>query len=163
MSSDHSAMGEAGRSALAWLGLALMAISFIWWQLAPRAEQSAATAAPASAPFNLVILDPGHGGQDSGAICGGIPEKDLTLDIAQRADRFLQTQGIATVFTRIGDTYVSLADRAALANRTRGCVFVSIHFNEGNKNISNGVETYYAERQLTPAKPVLAWFPFLQR
>jgi N-acetylmuramoyl-L-alanine amidase len=65
--------------------------------------------------------------------------------------------------TRNGDNYVSLADRAALGNRAQDCIFVSIHFNEGNKNTSAGVETYYAEHQM-PAIPQLAsWLPFLQR
>ena len=95
-------------------------------------------------------------------MCGEILEKDLTLDVAQRVDRLLQAQGIATALTRTGDTYVSLADRAALTNRVPGCIFVSIHFNEGNKNTSAGVETYYAEHQI-PATPVLtSWLPFLR-
>lgn len=163
MFGSRSEAGQFGRSIFAWLGLVLMIASFGWWQIVSVPEKSGPTNVAAKSPFNLVVLDPGHGGQDSGAICGGILEKDLTLDIAQRVDRLLQTQGVATVLTRIGDSYVSLADRAALANRTRGCILVSIHFNEGNKNVSTGVETYYAERQLTAAKPVLAWLPFLQR
>ena len=52
-------------------------------------------------------------------MCGGVLEKDLTLDVARRIDRLLDSQGIATLMTRLGDTYVSLADRAAFANRAR--------------------------------------------
>lgn len=148
---------------MAWLGLGLMIASFAWSQLVSIPVKNAGGAVSARTPFNLVVLDPGHGGQDSGAMCGGIFEKDLTLDIVQRVDRLLQAKGIATLLTRIGDSYVSLADRAALANRTRDCIFVSVHFNEGNKKISSGVETYYAEHQLAQVKPVLAWLPFLQR
>jgi N-acetylmuramoyl-L-alanine amidase len=110
----------------------------------------------------MVVLDPGHGGQDSGAIWGGLMEKELTLDVAQRVDRLLQAQGIATLMTRTGDTYVSLADRAALTNRVPDCIFVSIHFNEGNKNASAGVETYYAEHQISATPPLASWLPFLQ-
>ena len=73
-------------------------------------------------PFAVVVLDPGHGGQDSGAMCGGVLEKDLTLDVAHRVDRLLQAEGIATAMTRLGDTYVSLADRAAFANRVSDCI-----------------------------------------
>jgi N-acetylmuramoyl-L-alanine amidase len=156
--------GFAGtmKSIVAWLGLALMVASFIWWQflLTPRPATSARrTGAPA--PFTLVVLDPGHGGQDSGAMCGTILEKDLTLDIAQRVDRLLQAQGLATLMTRVGDSYVSLQDRVAVTNRTRDCIFVSIHFNEGKK-IVGGVETYYAEHQATPAPRLVSWIPFFQ-
>jgi N-acetylmuramoyl-L-alanine amidase len=156
-------IGRRGRNTLAWLGFGLMIASFAWWQMAPISVKNETAAVSITAPFNLVVLDPGHGGQDSGAMCGGILEKDLTLDIAQRVDRLLQAQGVATLLTRIGDSYVSLADRVALANRARGCIFVSVHFNEGNKNISSGVETYYAEHRVAPVRPGLAWLPFLQR
>jgi N-acetylmuramoyl-L-alanine amidase len=156
-------IGQKGRNTFAWLGFGLMIASFVWWQAVSIPGKTGVGAVSVRAPFNLVVLDPGHGGQDSGAMCGSILEKDLTLDIVQRVDRLLQAQGIATLLTRIGDSYVSLADRAALANRSRDCIFVSVHFNEGNKNISNGVETYYAEHQVASVKPVLAWLPFLQR
>jgi N-acetylmuramoyl-L-alanine amidase len=65
--------------------------------------------------------------------------------------------------TRTGDTYVSLADRATLTNRVQDCIFVSIHFNEGNKNTSAGVETYYAEHQVAATPQLASWVPFLQR
>jgi len=112
-------------------------------------------------PFAVVVLDPGHGGQDSGAMCGGVLEKDLTLDVAHRIDRLLEAEGIATVMTRLGDTYVSPADRAAFANRVSDCIFVSIHFNEDNQPVSSGVETYYAAHQMTPGSFGTSWLPFL--
>jgi N-acetylmuramoyl-L-alanine amidase len=65
--------------------------------------------------------------------------------------------------TRVGDSYVSLAERAALTNRIPECIFVSIHFNETNKENSNGVETYYADHQVTPGIAMVSWLPFLQR
>jgi N-acetylmuramoyl-L-alanine amidase len=155
-----------GQSLIAWCGLLLMIGSFAWWQWYSQPSVSVTTSAPPEtvpAPFALVVLDPGHGGQDSGAMCDGVLEKELTLDVAQRIDRLLQAQGIATLMTRTGDSYVSLADRAALTNRARDCIFVSIHFNEGNKNTSAGVETYYAEHQIPATPPLTSWFPFLQR
>lgn len=149
---------------IAWLGLLLMIGSFAWWQLSFRPTVSTSAPPPAApAPVALVVLDPGHGGQDSGAMCAGILEKDLTLDVAQRVDRLLQAQGTATLMTRNGDNYVSLADRAALANRAQDCIFVSIHFNEGNKNTSAGVETYYSELQMPVAPSLVSWLPFLQQ
>ena len=153
------------KNIVAWLGFALMVASFVWWQILsiPRSAESAGSARrnAAPAPFTLVVLDPGHGGQDSGAMCGAIFEKDLTLDIAQRVDRLLQAQGLATLMTRIGDSYVSLQDRAAVTNRARDCILVSIHFNESKKTVS-GVETYYAEHQTAPAPRLVSWIPFFQ-
>jgi len=151
------------KNIVAWLGLGLMLVSFVWWQILstpPRPVNSTSTRrSGTSAPFTLVVLDPGHGGQDSGAMCGAILEKNLTLDIAQRVDRLLQSQGLATVMTRVGDSYVSLQDRAAVTNRARDCILVSIHFNESKKTAS-GVETYYAEHQAAPAPRLVSWIPF---
>jgi N-acetylmuramoyl-L-alanine amidase len=156
--------GAGGRNAVAWFGLLLMSVSFAWLQWTSKTGTALTGDRPPSTnqPFAMVVLDPGHGGQDSGAMCAGVLEKDLTLDIAQRVDRLLQTQGLATVMTRVGDSYVSLADRAALTNRVPDCIFVSIHFNEGNKPVSSGVETYYAEHQSTPHNGIVSWLPFLQ-
>src|SRR3989449_8340481 len=151
------------QNAVAWLGLLLMIASFVWWQLLLRPTPPAAPEAAIPAPFTVVVLDPGHGGQDSGAMCGGVLEKDLTLDVARRIDRLLDSEGIATLMTRLGDTYVSLADRAAFANRVRNCIFVSIHFNEDNKPVASGVETYYAAHQITAGSFLASWLPFLWR
>jgi N-acetylmuramoyl-L-alanine amidase len=157
------------RNILALSGLLLMMASFVWMQFRQIERAKSATeprtAQPlvAPGPFAVVILDPGHGGQDSGAMCGGLLEKDLTLDVARRIDRLLDSEGIATLMTRLGDTYVSLADRAAFANRIRNCIFVSIHFNEDNKPVASGVETYYASHQITAGSSLASWLPFLWR
>jgi N-acetylmuramoyl-L-alanine amidase len=63
----------------------------------------------------------------------------------------------------VGDSYVSLADRVSLGNRVRDCIFVSIHFNEGNQGMTSGIETYYADHQMLADQPLLGWLPFLQR
>jgi len=152
------------RNILAWTGLALMIVAFVWMQRTSKPRLAQSTMAQPSAgpgPFAVVVLDPGHGGQDSGAMCGGMLEKDLTLDVAKRVDRLLQSEGIATVMTRVGDSYVSLADRATFANRVSDCIFVSIHFNEDNRPVSSGVETYYAAHQITPGSLGATWLPFL--
>ena len=86
----------------------------------------------------------GHGGQDSGAICGTVLEKDLALDVALRAELLLRAAGFATVLTRTDDRYVSLADRVSLGNGADNSLFVSIHFNDGERPTISGVETYYA-------------------
>ncbi len=141
----------------------MMAVSIIWLEsIVPEAPRE--TTRRVGLTFPTVVLDPGHGGQDSGAMCGTMLEKDLTFDVARRLDRQLQAKGLNTVMTRIGDSYVSLAERAALTNRVQDCIFVSIHFNEGNKEgTSTGIETYYADHQVTPGAPVIPWLPFLER
>src|SRR5689334_10353931 len=152
----------AMKNIVAWMGLLLMLASFVWWQILSTPRPATSTRrAGATAPFTLVVIDPGHGGQDSGAMCGAIYEKDLTLDVAQRVDRLLQAQGLATLMTRVGDSYVSLQDRVAVTNRARDCIFVSIHFNESKKPVS-GIETYYAEHQTAPAPRLVSWIPFFQ-
>jgi len=162
-------MKRVFQNVLALSGLLLMVASFVWMQFRhperpiPRTESRSAQSPAVSKPFAVVVLDPGHGGQDSGAMCGGVLEKDLTLDVARRIDRLLDSEGIATLMTRVGDTYVSLADRAALANRARNCIFVSIHFNEDNKPVASGVETYYAAHQITAGSFLASWLPFLWR
>jgi len=128
---------RAMRNTAAWLGLLLMVASFAWMQWTSKPEPATSAQGPAPhEPFTVVVLDPGHGGQDSGAICGGMLEKDITLDVA---------------------------DRAALTNRVPKCVLISIHFNEDHKSVSSGIETYYAERQIQPGMPIISWLPFLQR
>jgi N-acetylmuramoyl-L-alanine amidase len=156
------------RNVLGSIGLVLMVASFIWMQWtasrSPITKTKTVQPSPSGEPFAAVILDPGHGGQDSGAICGGILEKDLTLDVARRIGRLLEAEGIATLMTRQGDTYVSPADRAKLASRVSDCIVVSIHFNEDNQPVSSGVETYYAAQQITSSSSVLAsWLPFVWR
>src|SRR6516164_8318085 len=161
-------MKQAFRNVLAVAGLLLMIVSLLWISIHQKKypaikKESKATPPAAPRPFTVVVLDPGHGGQDSGATCGGVMEKDLTLDVARRVDRLLDSEGVATLMTRLGDTYVSLADRAAFGNRVRDSIFVSIHFNEDNKPVASGVETYYAAHQITPGSVLASWLPFLSR
>ena len=161
-------MKQALRNVLAVAGLLLIMASLVWISFHQEKRptikrESKATPSRTSKPFTVVVLDPGHGGQDSGAMCGGVMEKDLTLDVACRVDRLLNSEGVATLMTRLGDTYVSLADRAAFGNRVRDSIFVSIHFNENNKPVASGVETYYAVHQSTAGSVLASWLPFLSR
>ena len=161
-------MKQAIRNVLGIAGLLLMIASLVW--ISFRQEKRPAVyreSKPAqqqtSKPFAVVVLDPGHGGEDSGAMCSGVMEKDLTLDIARRVDRLLDSEGVATLMTRVGDSYVSLADRAAFGNRATGSIFISIHFNEDNKPVATGVETYYAAHQSDPGSTFASWLPFFSR
>jgi len=161
-------MKQAFRNVLAVGGLLLMIASLVWISVHQEKRpainrQSKAIRSRTPKPFAVVVLDPGHGGPDSGAICGGVMEKDLTLDVARRVDRLLDSQGIATLMTRLGDSYISLADRAAFGNRTNDSIFISIHFNEDNKPVASGVETYYAAHQIASGSSLASWLPFFSR
>ena len=161
-------MKQAFRNVLAIAGLLLMIASLVWISFHQEKrpavyKTSKATQQQTSKPFAVVVLDPGHGGQDSGAMCGGFMEKDLTLDVARRVDRLLDSEGVATLMTRLGDSYVSLADRAAFGNRVNDSIFISIHFNEDNKPVASGVETYYAAHQINSDSAFGSWFPFFSR
>lgn len=152
------------RRIFSWLGLVLLAVSFACFVLLTPPAVPVAQPRPSrhgQSPF-VVVLDPGHGGQDSGAICGSVMEKDLTLDVALRAELLLRSAGCTTVLTRDSDRYLSLAERAAVANHEKNSLFVSIHFNDGEGATASGVETYFAARQGAPRPGILGWLSFLQ-
>ena len=154
------------RRAIPWLGLLLLSISFVWLvQLWVPMRPLPAPRKPVvrGEPPLVVVLDPGHGGQDSGAICGAVLEKDLALDVALRAELLLRAAGFATVLTRTDDRYISLAQRASLGNGADNSLFVSIHFNDGERPTISGVETYYAPQQSASPPGLFAWLPFLRR
>lgn len=89
-----------------------------------------------------VVLDPGHGGHDSGARGPHGREKDFALDVALRAKSMLERAGYNVVMTRSTDVFIPLERRAAIANRHRDGIFVSIHFNHGRNRAGTGIETF---------------------
>jgi N-acetylmuramoyl-L-alanine amidase len=91
----------------------------------------------------VVVLDPGHGGQDNGARWYGVSEKTLNLDVAKRVETMLKKRGIPVAMTRRTDTYVTLDSRAAIANRYNDSIFVSIHFNAHTNRSIKGIESFY--------------------
>jgi len=90
-----------------------------------------------------VIIDPGHGGKDKGAYWYGISEKTLTLDVAKKVETLLRSKGIKVLMTRKSDQYVSIQDRASIANNHSDAIFVSIHFNAHTNSSVKGIETFY--------------------
>lgn len=88
-----------------------------------------------------IMLDPGHGGKDPGAVGNGLQEKVLTLDIAKRIKRILETEytGVEVRLTRESDIYLDLSERAKLANTWGADLFLSIHINAGG---GTGWESY---------------------
>ncbi|HMP51777.1 MAG TPA: N-acetylmuramoyl-L-alanine amidase, partial [Candidatus Melainabacteria bacterium] len=101
--------------------------------------------APAS---STVILDAGHGGTDPGAQRGDTDEKDITLAIVKKTDRYLKASGVKVLLTRDEDKTVSLAERVDLTNKTRPDAFLSVHINSlESKSDIHGIETYYQTPQ----------------
>jgi N-acetylmuramoyl-L-alanine amidase len=96
-----------------------------------------------------VVLDPGHGGHDTGAIGpSGLMEKDVVLDLALRVRRLLQQRlGVRVLMTRTDDVFVPLAERSAFANRVKADFLVSLHVNAANKRGAVGFETFYFTRE----------------
>jgi N-acetylmuramoyl-L-alanine amidase len=92
---------------------------------------------------HIVVIDAGHGGSESGAVHGGINEKDLNLDIAKRLETLLKAQDINTYMTRTDDRYVGLYDRSDLANNLDATLFISIHNNAGNSWEQGSMTLYY--------------------
>ena len=108
------------------------------------------TPAPARAPVvtrrgpRPVVIDPGHGGDDVGAQSPiGVTEKEVTLAVARRLARILESRGRAVRLTRDGDQSRALTDRTALANRLDATVFISLHANASTVASVAGAETYY--------------------
>ena len=99
----------------------------------------------------IVVIDPGHGGNDRGGIPGQkLAEKVFTLDTGKRLVRILRANGdIKVVMTRDDDTFVSLTERTNIANQYRGrdAVFVSIHYNSAQREGAYGIETYYNNKR----------------
>ena len=91
----------------------------------------------------VVVLDPGHGGQDRGASgWRAVEEKRVNLDVAKRARVLLANEGMTVYLTRDGDRYVNLDERCRMAARWGADVFVSIHMNSSRSASASGVETY---------------------
>jgi N-acetylmuramoyl-L-alanine amidase len=94
--------------------------------------------------FTTVVVDAGHGGRDNGAFrrYGGA-EKSATLDVATRLARKLRESQFRTVMTRSSDVFIPLDERAAISNRQKNAIFVSVHFNDSRRRGIHGFETYY--------------------
>lgn len=98
---------------------------------------------------NRVVIDPGHGGFDSGAVgSSGLKEKDVTLDLARMLYHRMASQGMVKPFlTRTADYYVPLSDRTAIANQFQADLFISIHINASRNRNARGSETYYCSEK----------------
>lgn len=115
-------------------------------QQPPQPQTPTTPARPRDGQF-VVVIDPGHGGRDPGAVgIGGLQEKEVIFPISQRVTELLRAQGVEVIMTRTDDRTLDLAPRVEIANRANATVFVSIHANSISLSRPdvNGIETYYA-------------------
>jgi len=99
----------------------------------------------ARVPKMRIVVDAGHGGWDLGTVGRrGLLEKDLVLEISQRLGMLLQSRlGVEVIYTRPDDNYITLDERASIANQSQADLFVSVHANYSDLPSARGVETYY--------------------
>jgi N-acetylmuramoyl-L-alanine amidase len=131
----------------------------------PAARQSAARGAtpnvsplPAAGGIRKIVLDPGHGGKDPGAIGpGGIAEKDVVLSVAKKlALKLRREMGVQVVLTRQDDRFIPLENRTAIANAEDADLFISLHMNASPNGDARGIETYYLDNTTDEAARRLA-------
>jgi N-acetylmuramoyl-L-alanine amidase len=118
-----------------------------------RAEKAVPVPAAPRKVLPVIVIDPGHGGVETGAIGpSGLQEKDLTLDLARRLKALLERQGATVVLTRDEDRVLPLDDRTAIANHNRAILFISIHLNASKRKTAVGAETYFLATSATDAE-----------
>ncbi len=96
----------------------------------------------------LIVIDAGHGGHDSGAVGGGKREKDLVLQISKRLEKQLKKRGYSVYMTRKRDRFLKLPQRTRIADKKNAKVFISIHANAVVKRYRNrvhGIETFFLQ------------------
>jgi N-acetylmuramoyl-L-alanine amidase len=96
----------------------------------------------------LIVIDAGHGGHDTGAIGGGKREKDLVLQVAKRLEKKLKAKGYSVYMTRKRDRFLKLPQRTRIADKKGAKVFISIHANsvpKRSRNRVHGVETFFLQ------------------
>jgi N-acetylmuramoyl-L-alanine amidase len=117
------------------------------------------SAAQSSSSSITVVIDAGHGGSDRGGIPGQrIPEKEMTLDVAQRLKALLAAGGYRVVMTRDSDVFVPLPGRVAIANSYGNAIFVCIHFNSAKRMGAGGIETYFFSRESLPLASAIHYY-----
>ncbi|MCD4779680.1 MAG: N-acetylmuramoyl-L-alanine amidase [Candidatus Omnitrophica bacterium] len=95
---------------------------------------------------DTVIIDPGHGGKDPGALGrSGLKEKDVVLDVALRTKSILEKKGLTVIMTRDRDVFVPLQERTEIASDSKAQLFVSIHANASRIRSVKGLEVFMAK------------------
>ncbi len=101
--------------------------------------------------FKTIVIDPGHGGNDDGAVSPwGVKEKDLVLQIAKEVKKNIEdNMGIRVLLTRDDDYFVPLEERTEIAGNVKADLFISIHANSTRKRLIQGIETYFMSPDAT--------------
>jgi len=109
-----------------------------------RKSRRIVSSAKAYNKIKKIVIDPGHGGKDPGAIGRyGLREKHLVLDISRRLKKILTAKNIQVILTRSGDRFVPLWKRANIANKKKADLFISVHANSFRKRRARGFEVYH--------------------
>ena len=109
----------------------------------------------AEAPIKRIVIDPGHGGHDTGTISpGGMYETELVLDVARRLRAYIKHNypDVDVILTRDSDRFVALEERTAIANSRHADLFISVHANASQSKVASGVETYFLSPDRAPAE-----------
>ncbi len=93
--------------------------------------------------IKTIMIDPGHGGKDPGAIYKGIKEKDINLKLAKILGKMLKAKGFKVLYTRTKDVYIPLEERTVMANTKGADLFISLHVNAHRERRVRGIEVYY--------------------
>ncbi|HEY3134425.1 MAG TPA: N-acetylmuramoyl-L-alanine amidase [Blastocatellia bacterium] len=113
----------------------------------------------AQSPIKRIVIDPGHGGHDTGTIsASGMREKDLVLDVAHRLKAYIKRNypDVEVIMTRDSDRFVALEERTAIANSRHADLFISIHANASPSRVASGVETFFLSPDRAPAEDLQA-------
>lgn len=106
--------------------------------------------------IDTIVLDPGHGGKDPGAIGRyGIKEKSVVLDLAKRLKKILEKKNLRVILTRDSDRFISLRKRTEFANNNNADLFISIHANASRYSRASGFEVYYLSDSVDDATRAL--------
>jgi N-acetylmuramoyl-L-alanine amidase len=104
-----------------------------------------------------IVIDPGHGGHDPGALGSKINESEIVLDVALRLEKLLQNErNFDVVLTRRTDVFIPLEERTAIANREHADLFLSIHVNSSRNKQAHGIETYHLNFASNPEAEAVA-------
>lgn len=108
--------------------------------------------------IHVIVIDPGHGGKDPGAIAHGVKEKDIVLKIAKKLKKKLEKAGFKVYLTRDRDVFVPLMKRAEFANKVKCDLFISLHCNYSKGARARGIETYFLSQARTKWERAVAAF-----
>lgn len=149
--------GPSAGAAIGGMNTAVSAVGEIPNAAAPLAVPSGINRTVIPLSVKRIVIDPGHGGKQHGAISeSGVSEKDITLDIALRLRRLMESAPFEVIMTRETDDTLSLEKRVAFANANNADLFVSIHVNWMEPREIRPLETYYVGASDDPAVIKLA-------